>query len=209
MSRYLQAISRRGNQVVRVADFPGRDAGPELRRLSRAGALLRVAHGYYALVPEASRERDTRWRPTIEAVALGIAIAEYGRDRVALIGPSAARLHGAYSRALGAAVVAVPKQRPVKPTVVGTVKFVPREVGKLDLVRTETELGPGWMTSIEETLLDLVGTWPRWPVTESACSEMARLLAARASDDLLREIGSRARRGAALRRALEVLDDLR
>ncbi len=207
MSRYLQVIARREIQVVRVADFPDRDAGPELRRLRRAGALLRVANGYYALVPEANREPNTRWRPTIEAVALGIAAAEYGRDRVALIGPSAARLHGAYSRALATAVIAVPKQRPAKKTVAGSVKFVLRELGNFDLVRATTELGSGWMTSVEETLLDLVGNWPRWPVSEAACSEMTRLLAARASTDILREIGSKPRRGAALARALELLDD--
>jgi hypothetical protein len=35
MASYLQQIARCDNTVVRVADFPGRDAGPEQRRLAR------------------------------------------------------------------------------------------------------------------------------------------------------------------------------
>jgi hypothetical protein len=209
MSGYLNQIARRDNRVVRVSDFPGRDAGPELRRLARAGALLRLAHGYYALVPEASREPGTAWRPSAEAAALGIAVADYGRDRVALLGPSAARLHRCYPRALAAAVVAVPSQRPLKETVVGSIKFVLRDTSTLDLVRGDTELGTGWMTSIEQSLLDLSGDWPRWPMSEAARTEMIRLLSARASTELLLEIAARSRGRAALERVRGFLDDLR
>jgi hypothetical protein len=208
MSGYLKDIARRDNRVVRVADFPGRDAGPELRRLARQGGLLRLAHGYYAQVPEANREPDTPWRPTVEAAAMGIAAADYGRDAVALLGPSAARMHGCYPRALAAAVVAVPTQRPPKVTVVGTVKFVVRDVSTLDLVRANTDLGSGWMTSVEQSLLDLSSNWPRWGVSEAARSEMIRLLAARASTDILQEVATRTRGRAALARVRDLLDDL-
>ncbi|NOY56076.1 MAG: hypothetical protein GXP34_08820 [Actinobacteria bacterium] len=209
MSTYLSEIARRDNRVVRVGDFRVKDAGPELRRLAAAGALLRLATGYYALVPEAYRGPASGWRPTVEAAALGIATADYGTDRVALLGPSAARLHGCYPRALSAAVVAVPNQRPRKPTVAGSVKFVVRDVSKLDLVRASTELTPGWMTSVEQTLLDLSGDWPRWLVTESAREEMIRLLALRASPEILEEVAAASRGRAALERVRRILDDLR
>lgn len=209
MSTYLREIARRDNHVVRAADFPDRDARPELRRLARLGSLLRLAHGYYALVPEASREPMTTWRPSAEAAALGIAVADYGRDRVALLGPSAARLHGCYPRALGTAVVAVPRQRPLKETLAGSIQFVARDVSGLDLVRAETELGSGWTTSVEETLLDLSGNWPRWPVSEATRLEMLRLLAGRASRDVLEELAAKPRRRAAYERIEELLDDLR
>jgi len=208
MATLLEEIVRRENHVVRAGDFPGRRAGPELRRLAGNGALLQLAHGVYALVPEARREPGTRWRPAVEAAALGLAIAEYGRDAVALIGPSAARLHDAYPRALGVAVVAVPKQRPEKATTAGKIRFVLRDVETLDLVRTTTELTQGWMTSVEETLLDLAGNWPRWPVSNAARLEMVRLLAARSSTELLNEIGRRSRRGAALARVQELTGEI-
>ena len=152
---YLREIARRDNKVVRASDFRAKAAGTQLRRLAAAGALLRLAHGYYALVPEASRGRGTKWILSIEAAALGVAAADYGVDQVALLGPSAARLHGCYPRALGTAVVAVPSQRPEKETVAGSIKFVVRDTSALDVVRASTELVTGRMTSVEQTLLDL------------------------------------------------------
>ena len=56
MATLLEEIVRRENHVVRAGDFPGRRAGPELRRLAGNGALLQLAHGVYALVPEALEE---------------------------------------------------------------------------------------------------------------------------------------------------------
>jgi hypothetical protein len=89
--------------------------------------------------------------------------------------------------------------------VVGTVQFVLRDVSKLDLARASTELVDGWMTSVEETLLDLAGDWPRWPVGEATRADMSRALASRASRELLIERGAQPRRGAKLTRALELL----
>ncbi len=207
MSSYLLDIAHRDTRVVRAVDFPSPSAGKELRRLADAGALLRLAHGYYALVPEARRGDEGAWRPEVEAAALAIATADYGVERVALIGPSAARLHGCYPRALSTAVVAVPSQRPIRETIAGNVKFVVRDVSKLDLVRVDTELTRGWMTSIEETLLDLSGDWPRWPISETARAEMLELLAAQASNEMLNEIVGRSRNGAALSRLKGIMDD--
>ena len=112
-------------------------------------------------------------------------------------------------RALGTAVVAVPRQRPLKETLAGSIQFVARDVSGLDLVRAETELGSGWTTSVEETLLDLSGNWPRWPVSEAARLEMLRLLAGRASRGVLEELAAKPRRRAAYERIEELLDDLR
>lgn len=150
------ALVRRGNRVLRP-----RDAGavyahprPELARLAEAGALVRLATGYFVLVPQ-ERLGDRGWRPELEAAALGLAHADYGVDRVALMGASAARCHGAVPRAVGVAVVAVPKQRPRLETRFGAVVFVKRDVARLDVERLDTQVTSGWTTTVEQTLLDL------------------------------------------------------
>ena len=115
--------------------------------------LLKVSYGYYAHVPEA--ERGGSWRPSIEAIALGIGQADYGKNEVALMHLSAARIHAAIPRAIAVAVLAVPKQRPRLETEFGRIFFVKMRVENLKRVRTETELGAGWVTSIEQTVLDI------------------------------------------------------
>ncbi len=76
--------------------------------------------------------------------------ALYGVDAVALVGPSAARAHRCYPRALGAAYVTVPQKLRPRQTAVGSVSFVNREIDKMDTVRVDTDLGSGWATSIRE-----------------------------------------------------------
>lgn len=149
-------LARGGERILRPRDAADIYVQPwtEFKRLAELGALQRVATGYYAVVP-LSRLGDKRWRPSIEATALGIAKADYGTSAVALMGPSAARHHGVLPRAIGLAAVAVPKQRPRLKTTVGQVIFVKREVSKLDIERIETEFGPGWVTTAEQTMVDL------------------------------------------------------
>jgi len=79
-------------RVVRPVDLRARYANPakELRRLARRGALLRLGHGYYAVIPE--EYRGTAWRPSAESAGLAIGQADYGTDHVAVMGVSAARL---------------------------------------------------------------------------------------------------------------------
>lgn len=125
----------------------------EFLRLEKTGVLLKVAHGYYAVIPEANRGRE--WRPDIEAIALGIGQADYGKDAVALMHISAARIHGAIPRAIALAVLAVPKQRPTLETKFGRIYFVKRNVAQLKRIRIDTELGSGWVTNLEQTTLDL------------------------------------------------------
>ncbi len=147
------ASLRRG--VLRPRDAAVLYTQPALqfRRLAQEGVLLKVAHGYYAHVPEASR--GSNWRPEIEALALGIGQADYGKNEVALMHLSAARMQGAIPRALAIAVLAVPKRRPDLQTTCGRILFVQRDFSSLKTFRVETELATGWCTSIEQTALDL------------------------------------------------------
>ncbi len=141
--------------VLRPQDARGIYERPRryFQRWEQEGVLLKIAHGYYAHIPEASR--GGYWRPEIEAIALGIGQADYGKNEVALMHISAARIHGAIPRALAVAVLAVPKQRPTLETTCGRVIFVKRNVSTLKRIRVETELATGWVTSLEQTTLDL------------------------------------------------------
>lgn len=142
--------------VVRPRDLADRWSQPfkELRRLAAAGVVRHVAHGYY-VVPPPERVLDPQWRPEIEALALALAVADYGAERVALMGISAARRLGAIPRAIAAGVVAVPRQRPTLDTSVGAVVFVQRDITLLGVEPVATVLGAGAMTTAEQTLLDL------------------------------------------------------
>lgn len=133
-----------------------RDPGPQFARLAKAGALVRLADGYYAVVPD---DRGAEWRPGLEAAAAGVATAIYGPAEAILMGISAARVHGAVPRAVGVATVAVPRQhRPITLPGVGggVVHFIKRDVARLD-ARQEPlgDLGRGLVTTPEQTALDL------------------------------------------------------
>ncbi len=142
--------------VVRPRDLAGRWSQPakELRRLASSGVVRRLAHGYY-VVPPPERALDPGWRAEVEAVALAVAVADYGPDRVAVMGVSAARRHGAFPRAVAVGVVAVPSQRPALTTTFGRVVFVERDITPLGVESDTTVLGVGFVTSVEQTLLDL------------------------------------------------------
>ncbi|WP_082952991.1 type IV toxin-antitoxin system AbiEi family antitoxin [Mycobacterium sp. 852002-10029_SCH5224772] len=127
----------------------------QLARLVERGVLHRVAEGYYVVVPQEMAGRP--WLPNLEAAAAGIASAIYGTDGAALMGISAARVLGAIPRALATAVVAVPKQhRPIALTDrFSVVRFVKRDMTRLDVERVQTPLGPALTTTPEQTILDL------------------------------------------------------
>jgi hypothetical protein len=172
-------LARTGNRVVRPKDFEGEysNVWAEFGRLTRTRALTRVAHGYYVLVPE--ERRGGFWQPEIEGLALGIAVADYGLDSVALMGPAAARVLGAIPRALAGATVAVPRQRPAIATYVGTVHFVKRAASRLDTQRVTTEITAGWATTPEQTALDLADRPGLGEITPSTAAEAIRVLGAR------------------------------
>lgn len=162
------ASLRRG--VLRPQDAAGIYTQPALqfRRLEQDGVLLKIARGYYALVPEA--HRGGQWRPEIESIALGIGQADYGVNGAVLMHLSAARVQGAIPRAIAVAVLAIPKQRPALETSCGRVIFVKRDLTKLKRIKVTTELEIGWATGNEQTALDLA----KRPDLVNGMSEVAR-----------------------------------
>lgn len=193
------SLARRENKVLRPRDAADVYANPraELARLVRLGAARRIAPGYYVLVPQ-EWLGDQRWRPDLDDAALGLAQADYGTSDVALMGASAARAHGAVPRALAAAIVAVPKQRPPLDSDIGRVIFVKRSVAKLDLERIDTRLTSGWVTTIEQTILDLAARPTLAGLAPADAAEAIRALAARADWKLLTDLARDQHRPAAL-----------
>ncbi|SNT47912.1 type IV toxin-antitoxin system AbiEi family antitoxin domain-containing protein [Rhodococcoides kyotonense] len=145
-------------RMVRAATAAQVYAHPraELVRLTDLGLLHRVATGFYVAVPD--DRVGTGWMPGVEAAAAGVAVAAYGPDDAVVMGVSAARMHGVIPRALATAVIAVPTRHdPIRladrPAVV---RFVVRDTARLDAERIDTELGPVLVTTVEQTVLDLM-----------------------------------------------------
>jgi hypothetical protein len=196
-------LLRRPLRVLRPRDAEGVYAHPrpEFARLGQGGALHRLATGYYAVVPD--DQVDRVWLPELEAAALGIAVADHGIDTVALMGLSAARVHGAIPRALGVAVVAAARHRtPLRlADRDATILFVRRNVARLDVERRDTELGAGWATTVEQTLLDLAARPDLGGLPEEAETAIHALLP-RADHTALTELAVAQRRRASLDRVL-------
>ncbi|QDP97349.1 hypothetical protein FOE78_16745 [Microlunatus elymi] len=151
-----RVAARAPMRTVRPKDLRDVTANPHATagRLVAAGELLRLSHGYFVAVPD---DAPVGWNPTIEAAALGIGAAVYGPQNAILMGVSAARVHHAIPRAIGAAVVAVPEQhRPVRLDRGGTVTFVKRDTDGLEAELMRLDTGRGLVTTPEQTVLDLV-----------------------------------------------------
>ena len=178
----------------------------EFLRLEERGLLHRVATGYYVRVPPALR--GAGWKPTLEAAAFGVAAADYGSDHAVLMGLSAARLHGAIPRALGVAVVAIPKQRRVLNLADrrAQVRFVRRDVARLDAERLPTDLGTALVTGVEQTLLDLAHR-PDIGGVEAEAWAAVTALWPRADPEVLEQIAGEQRLRAALKRAGQCVAD--
>ncbi|GAA5018581.1 type IV toxin-antitoxin system AbiEi family antitoxin domain-containing protein [Actinopolymorpha pittospori] len=192
-------------RVLRPADAASVYAHPrpEFARLERQGALHRVAPGYYAVLPDHLVGQP--WLPELEAVALGIAVAGGTVDDAALTGISAARLHGAIPRALGVAVVATHHHRRRILDLVdrnAQIVFVRRDLARTDLQRATTELGAGWVTSIEQTILDLAAH-PELGGMSSEATAAALALLPRADQSMLGDLAARQRKTATLHRLLK------
>lgn len=197
-------LARRANKVLRPRDAADVYAHPrsEFERLLEQAVLRRISTGYYALAPM-ERLGDPRWRPDLAAAALGVAQADYGKDAVALMGVTAARRHGALPRAIGTAVVAVPKQRPTLHTDLGEIIFVKRDVRRLDLERVDTELTAGWMTTPEQTVLDVAARPGLGGIPEADAQSILRALARRIDWALVEELARDQHRPGALARVKE------
>jgi AbiEi antitoxin C-terminal domain len=176
---------------------------PQLRRLEQLGVLHRLAHGYYTVVPQ--DQIGTNWMPTLEGAAAGIAAARFHPDRAPLMGVSAARLHGALPRALAVAIVAAPAQHdPItlldRPA---SVRFVKRDMTRVDVETVPTELGRALVTSIEQTVLDLARR-PALNVAEDQIPDALRALLPRCEPEVLDELARRQRLRSALARARDL-----
>lgn len=148
-------VTQRPLRAFRPKDLAEHVANPgvQVARWVEQGRVLRLAPGYLVAVPD---DRDASWRPGLETAAAGVAAAIYGIRDVALMGLSAARVHQAIPRALGVAVVAVPRQhRPITLHAGAQVIFVRRDVGRLDVRLEPLELGRALVTTPEQTVLDL------------------------------------------------------
>lgn len=162
-----------------------------------------MANGYYTVVP--LDQRGTDWKPILEAVAAGIAVATYGPDDAVLMGVSAARIHGAIPRALATAVVAIPRQRPAVRLTDrdGVVLFVKRKVDQLDAERMPTDLGRALVTTVEQTILDLAHR-PELGNASADVPAAIQVLLARCDRELLDELAATQRLGAARDRAVQM-----
>src|SRR5680860_915463 len=200
-----EALARLDNRVVRPRDLADRYTNPvpEFGRMVGTGVLAKVAHGYYAVVPEDQRGR--RWTPPIEEIALGVAAVDYGAQEVAVMGMAAARLLGAVPRALATAAVAVPRQRANLLTPFGLVRFVKRTVGRLEVQRVRTTIVDGFVTTVEQTVLDLAHRPDLDQLTLEAVDDALLALAPKCDPGRLETLALAQRRRAALGRYRHLL----
>lgn len=87
----------------------------------------------------------------------------------------------------------------------GTVRFIIRDVAALDVVRADTELASGWVTSIEQTMLD-VADRPAIAGGPAAASEIVIGLASRADWGLVADLARAQGKRSAFARARWVAD---
>lgn len=187
-------------RTVRPRDV-GAYANPrkELRRLEAAGLLHRLAEGIYTVVPQ---ERvGSGWQPTLEGAAAGIGAVEFGQDRYALMGLTAARLHRVIPRAVAVAVIAAPRRRETmrmtdRPA---TVRFLVRDIGTLQVEMMQTDLGGCLVTTPEQTVLDLAHL-PNLGDMEVEALAAIHALVPRCDQQMLAQIAATQRLGRALER---------
>ncbi len=79
--------------------------------------------------------------------------------------------------------------------------FVRRDVARLDLQWYQSEFGQGWVTTVEQTVLDLIARPDLGAVADAAQEAIAALIA-RADTGLLRELAAAQRRRSAVEQAL-------
>lgn len=199
----LPALLRRAVRVVPAQE--DEDTGAPLHaglaRLAESGLLHRVAPGYYAVVPHDRIGQS--WEPDLEAVAWGIAAADDGPRSVALMGLSAAHAHGAFDSSPGVAVVATTRNRPSLRLTdrEATVSFVRRDPRRLKIERYAGSLGSGWVTTVEQTLLDLAA-YPQLGGRPDLAEDGITALIDKADPHVLYSLASAQRRLGALDRIL-------
>lgn len=189
--RLPEQITAAPLRTVRPLMLNGLYANPmkELARLDQAGLVTKIAHGAYTAKPD-TIPADTPWRPGLDDAAMAYATTQYG-DRVpVLYGIGAARFHHAIPRAIGVTVIAVPQQhRTVTLTDGGIVVFTTTDVDKLEAALENTPLGPFLVTTIEQTLLDLLAR-PELGVMRDEALAAAATLATWADEDHVRDLAA-------------------
>jgi predicted transcriptional regulator of viral defense system len=200
----LPALLRRAVKVVWLRENPDEPMPehPAFAHLVRRGMLHRIAAGYYSLVP-GDKVGDS-WQPKIEAASWGIAAADDGPRSVSLMGLSAAKAHGAVGATLTAGVIATTRSRPpIRFTDrEGTAYFIRRDPAKLRIKRHTTDLGPGWITTVEQTLLDLA-TYPQLGGHPEEARAAITGLIDKADPHVLASLATAQRRQGALDRILQ------
>ncbi|GAB3914332.1 hypothetical protein GCM10029964_125520 [Kibdelosporangium lantanae] len=139
---------------------------------------------------------------------MALAVADYGTAQTALIGPSAARHHGALPRALATATVAVPKQRPPLATAFGRIVFVKRDVRRLELTRARTAMVVGYVSTVEQTMLDIAYRPGLGDLPPDEAASAIRALATRADWAEVRQLTDDQRLPSAYARARWVADEV-
>lgn len=199
----LPSLLRRAVRMVPAQEdaASGTPLHTGLARLAENGLLHRVAPGYYAVVP--SDQIGATWEPDLEAVAWGIAAADDGPRSVALMGLSAAHAHGAFTDSPGVGVVATTRNRPTLRLTdrEATVSFVRRDPRRLKIERHSSSLGSGWVTTIEQTLLDLAA-YPQLGARPELAEDGITALIDKADPHILYSLASAQRRLGALDRIL-------
>ncbi|ALN14994.1 MAG: type IV toxin-antitoxin system AbiEi family antitoxin [Acidipropionibacterium acidipropionici] len=153
----LRAVEAAPMRTVRYQDIAssGTNVWRVLDGLVADGALARLAQGVYTAPPPG---RDGRqWTPGLETAGLAIATARHGVRQAILMGVGAARFLGAFPRAIGNTVIAVPAagRHPVSVRA-GTIHFAARDLDRMDAALETTELGHGLVTTPAQTLFDLL-----------------------------------------------------
>lgn len=199
-----RAVAGAPMRTVRSRDLDreGQNTWRTLARLVDQGAVKKLIHGVYTAPPDG---RDARaWRPPFEDAALAIAVARFGPRHAALMGLSAARHWAALPRAIGVATVAVPRTGyPELEYGGGTIRFIARDLDRLDLVVVDTGLGKGLVTTPTQTLYDLLAR-PALPGLLSETVATARSLAPQADADEFADIIRRHKRANSAARAMLV-----
>lgn len=178
-------------------------ARPQLARLAESGLLHRLASGFYAIVPQ--DRVGGSWLPSLEGAAAGIAAAEFGVGRYALMGMTAARLHHTVARAVAVASVAAPRRRePLRLTDrPATIRFFVRDIDAMHVEMLQSDMGGCLVATPEQTVLDLAHLGAAEGLQQEAQSAIQALLP-RCDREILDEIAAGQRLKRALNRVLKM-----
>lgn len=154
----VRLIERAPMRTLRWEDLDQQvpNAARTLARLVDKGAVTRIARGVYVVPPDGADGRS--WKAPLETAALALGTARHGQRRVVLTGIGAARYWHAIPRALAETTIAVSERgrHPVILETGGTVRFVNRDIDRLEATLEHTELGEALVATPAQTVWDLL-----------------------------------------------------